>query len=59
MGAIDKEAARSLFDNFPWLKLLKQYNNTAEKDIHYSPSLEIKNQENQHSISISIVGDEN
>jgi len=59
MGAIDKEAARSLFDNFPWLKLLKQYNNAAEKDIHYSPSLEIENQDNQHNISISIVGDEN
>lgn len=57
-GAVSEEAFRSVLETFPWLELLRSMESAAEDEIHFSPSLELKNVATKHSLAISIVGPE-
>lgn len=57
-GAVTEEAFRVVLETFPWLELLRSLESTAEDEIHFSPSLELRNESTKHSLAISIVGPE-
>ena len=43
------------FESIPWTQLLEKMKNANEKDIYYSPSLEIENKTNKNGLSVSAV----
>ena len=55
LGAIQKDKVMEHFDNIPWSAYLESMKRAAEKDIHYSPSFEVENQDNKNGISVSAV----
>ncbi len=57
LGSISKESILDKFENTPWADLLRKMSYARENEIHYSPSLEIENIDNQHGLAISAVGD--
>jgi hypothetical protein len=57
LGDIPKEKVIDKFENTPWDSFLQKMKSANEKDIFYSPSLEIENKGTGHGLSISAVGD--
>lgn len=55
MGDIHKDKIMELFDKIPWTEYLAKMKTTKESEIHYSPSLEIKNTDNKNGLSVSAV----
>jgi hypothetical protein len=55
LGIIEKDNILEHFESIPWLELLEKMDAAKEKDIHYSPSLEIENKENKHGVTVSAV----
>ncbi|MCB0472902.1 MAG: hypothetical protein KDC56_07565 [Flavobacteriaceae bacterium] len=55
LGTVQQDKIIELFENIPWSELLTKMSTAKPKEIHYSPSLEIENQDNQNGISISAV----
>lgn len=55
IGGIEKDKIMQHFESIPWTELLEKMKNANEKDIHYSPSLEIENKANKHGLSVSAV----
>jgi len=59
LGEIEKNKILETFDKIPWTDYLKKMKSANEKDIHYSPSLEIENKINKNGIVVSALdGDE-
>ena len=58
-GSIDKNEIIPTFSSFPWNKYLEQMENAKQREIHYSPSLEIENKGNKNGLAISAVGQPN
>lgn len=58
-GSINKNEIISSFLSFPWNKYLEQMENAKEREIYYSPSLEIENKRNKNGLAISAVGQPN
>jgi len=58
-GEVDKEEVIEAFEGIAWTDLLKQMLNKSDSEIYYSPSFEVLNTKNQHSLAISVVGDPN
>jgi hypothetical protein len=57
LGRIEKENILTTFSEIPWTNYLQDMQGRPDDDIHYSPSLEIENRDNQQSLSISAVGE--
>jgi len=53
LGEIEKDKILDAFDKIPWADYLKKMKSANEKDIHYSPSLEIENKTNKNGIVVS------
>ena len=59
LGEIEKDKILETFDKIPWADYLKKMKSTNEKEIHYSPSLEIENKTTKNGIVVSALdGDE-
>lgn len=56
-GNVSKDNIIDKFQKTPWADFLSQMSNVNENEIYYSPSLEIENTDNRHSLSISAVGE--
>ena len=54
-GTITRAEFKKVFNEFPWEDLLLEQNNAADKEIHFSPSLNLTNSGGL-AISVSIVG---
>lgn len=54
-GAVTRAEFKEVFKAFPWEDLLLQQNTAKDKEIHFSPSLNLTNSEGL-AISVSIVG---
>lgn len=57
-GSITVEEFRIIFQNFPWIEMLRELENAEEAKVCYSPSLELVDMKSNHSLTISIVGPE-
>lgn len=55
LGEIPKDKIMEHFKSIPWSELLEKMKTAKEKDIHYSPSLEIENKNNKNGLSVSAV----
>ncbi len=55
MGDIEKDKIMETFEKIPWNKLLDEMKTKNEKEIYYSPSLEIENKDNKNGLSVSAV----
>jgi hypothetical protein len=55
IGGIEKDKIMQHFVSIPWTELSEKMKNANEKDIHYSPSLEIENKTNKNGLSVSAV----
>jgi hypothetical protein len=55
IGGIEKDKIMQHFESIPWTELLEKMKNANEKDIYYSPSLEIENKANKNGLSVSAV----
>jgi len=56
MGTISQDKVIDTFQNVPWTDYLKKMETTDQKEIYFSPSLEVENEENKNGLSISAVG---
>lgn len=55
MGEIERGKIIDILDRFPWSDLLVKIDNSEERDVHFSPSIEFENKSNKHGLTISIV----
>ena len=55
-GVITQAAFKKVFKEFPWEDLLLEQNNAKDKEIHFSPSLNLTNPDGL-AICVSIVGE--
>ncbi|GAB3288277.1 hypothetical protein [Hymenobacter tenuis] len=55
LGEMDQEQIRAFLDTIPWADLLRKMETRPASEIHFSPSLEVENQQ-KHGISISVAG---
>ena len=55
LGTIDKNKIMETFDKIPWTDYLKKMKAASEKNIYYSPSLEIENKTNKNGVVVSAV----
>lgn len=55
-GTVTHTEFQKVFKEFPWEELLLKQNTAADKEIHFSPSLNLTNAEGL-AISVSIVGE--
>ncbi|MEL7146647.1 MAG: hypothetical protein AAFO69_09790 [Bacteroidota bacterium] len=58
MGNIEKDKIMETFEKIPWKELLNKMDAADQNDIHYSPSLEIENEDNKNGLSVSAVDQE-
>ena len=56
LGEIDRRDIIEKFKSIKWVEYLQQMQQAEDRDIYYSPSLEIENKENKNALSISAVG---
>ncbi len=56
LGEITSNEVIESFQKIPWTDFLKRMEMVPPSDIHYSPSYEIKNMDNNNGLSISAVG---
>ena len=57
MGPIQKGNIVETFESIQWSEFLQKMRVENEKNIYFSPSLEIENTDNKNGLSISAVGD--
>jgi hypothetical protein len=57
LGSINTSSIIETFRRVPWSDYLEKMENARECDIHYSPTLEIENNDNKHGLSISAIGE--
>jgi hypothetical protein len=57
LGSIPREKVIETFRNTNWDLYLKKMQGLSDAEIFHSPSLEIENIENQHSLAITAIGD--
>jgi len=55
LGNIEKDKIMESFEKIPWDDLIKKMESADDKDIHYSPSLEVENKDNKNGLSVSAV----
>ncbi len=55
IGDIDKDKVIEIFNRVPWTEYLEKMKTVNEREIHYSPSLEIENKDNKNGLSVSAV----
>ena len=55
IGSIDKGKIIETFEKIPWDELLQKMKSANEKDIYYSPSLEIENTGNKNGVTVSAI----
>ena len=55
MSDIEKNTIMETFEKIPWADLLNKMESANQKDVHYSPSLEIENKDNKNGLCISAV----
>lgn len=56
LGSIPADRILNRFEQTPWDDYLHKMELAHEEEIHYSPSLEIENEDTKHGLSISAVG---
>jgi len=57
IGDIEKDKIMELFEKTPWSEYLTKMDNAQDKEIYYSPSLEIENKDNRNGLSVSVIND--
>jgi hypothetical protein len=57
LGEIHSDSIIDKFETINWSGYLRAMQFADQKEIQYSPSLEIENKDNQHGLAISAVGD--
>ena len=57
LGKIKPNEIITLFEKTSWKEYLQKMNTAKEGEIHFSPSLEVENNDNKNGIVISAVGD--
>ena len=55
LGEIDKDKILDTFEKIPWDDFINRMASAKQKDFYYSPSLDIENLENNHSIEVSAI----
>jgi hypothetical protein len=55
LGEIQQDKIMENFEKIPWEELLEKMKTANEREIHYSPSLEIENKTNRNGLSVSAV----
>ena len=55
IGKIEKDKIMETFEKIPWSEMLNKMESANENEIHYSPSLEIENKDNNNGITVSAV----
>lgn len=55
IGDIEKEKVIEIFNQVPWTEYLEKMKTANEKEIHYSPSLEVENKDNKNGLSVSAI----
>ncbi len=55
IGYIEKDKVIEIFNQVPWTEYLEKMKTVNEREIHYSPSLEIENKDNKTVLSVSAV----
>lgn len=57
IGKIEREKILETFHKIPWLDYLAKMKTAKQKEIFYSPSLEIENSNNKNGISVSAINE--
>jgi len=57
LGDIETRTIIDKFEQTPWAEYLTRMAGVPQKEIHYSPSLEIENNDTKHGLTFSAVGD--
>lgn len=52
-GEVESDKIMQAFDHVPWNELLAKMQTAKDSDIHYSPSFEIENTDNNNGLSLS------
>ena len=55
IGKIERKKILATFHKIPWLDYLTKMKTAKQKEIFYSPSLEIENSNNKNGISVSAI----
>ncbi len=55
LGTIGKNKIIETFDEIPWTEYLKKMGTANDKEIYYSPSLEVENMHNKNGIVVSAI----
>ncbi len=55
IGEIEKEKVIDIFNQVPWTEYLEKMKTVNEREIYYSPSLEIENKDNKNGLTVSAV----
>ena len=55
IGKIERKKIFDTFHKIPWLDYLEKMKTAKQKEIFYSPSLEIENCNNKNGISVSVI----
>jgi hypothetical protein len=56
LGYVEKEKVMELFERVPWAEYLVKMEAARENEIHWSPSLDFKDEDNHQIISVSVAG---
>ncbi len=56
-GKIEKNKIMETFNKIPWLEYLAKMKTPKEREIYYSPSLEVENIDNKNGLSVSAIDD--
>lgn len=59
LGTIAEADIIPTFEKIPWQEYLTKMGEVSDKEIFFSPSLEVENRQTRHGLSISAVGDAN
>jgi len=55
IGDIEKDKIMQHFESIPWSELLEKMKTTDDKNIYYSPSLEIENKANNNGLCVTAI----
>ncbi len=55
IGKIEQDKILETFHKIPWSEYLGKMETAKQKEIYYSPSLEIENKENRNGLSVSAI----
>ncbi len=57
IGKIEQDKILETFHKIPWSEYLGKMETAKQKEIYYSPSLEIENKENRNGLSVSAINE--